>query len=580
MATNPFTGKTTTSSLPAPKTTTQSFAPKPNPFTGTTPYNPFTGTGTPYSETPSGSSGGSSSSQTGAWNAPPSQTPTQNKIFNPESNPFTGTQNRSLSTQFQNQNKQSFSGNLSQQTASKKTTDIKFKDVIGKSGAYYALPYAGQQASKVANYLSGGRLFSKKTAETPAPQWASNIITSAGPSLFFAPVLLTTTQFKTGLISSESIIPIRETKFVSQVKPIGENLYFIKTQSRTKLGGAVDYSGESQAFAMTNERFTGGVSKSVSRLNLQRGGSQLVATDKSIFSTRNVGNINDLTLTRSGSLTKQTGLYIENPKKYGYLGKALNFNGKVRADTMAGVTKPLGNDIYAFAGKGSNAQYSVGLIKVESRSFGSSGFSSVSTGRNLPTNVQTAIKSQVAFQGNKFDSLLNLKPTKIIPKTITSFYQVNKVKESTFQRSNSALLNLQGSLTKQKDFVVPRSVELSIPLSRTNERVKTSQLSVPRVLEIPKSEITPRLFSPLVPSKPFYPKTQIVPPFVMPKLGLFDYGRGRKNKQKGFKGRYAPNVAAIGLDITAFKIPKSYKMGLGALKLRPVIISRRRKKKR
>jgi len=82
------------------------------------------------------------------------------------------------------------------------------------------------------------------------------------------------------------------------------------------------------------------------------------------------------------------------------------------------------------------------------------------------------------------------------------------------------------------------------------------------------------------------------PTFTNPKVGfpkipilgipsLFDYEFGRSKKKKSkFKTRYTPNIAAIGLGIKATKIPKSYKLGLGALAIRPVIAGLGKRKRR
>jgi hypothetical protein len=69
-----------------------------------------------------------------------------------------------------------------------------------------------------------------------------------------------------------------------------------------------------------------------------------------------------------------------------------------------------------------------------------------------------------------------------------------------------------------------------------------------------------------------------LPSLGFPKLSLFDYGRKRSSKPKGFKGRYAPSITAIGLNIKSPAIPKLYTKGFGALSIRPLIGTTKRRK--
>jgi hypothetical protein len=67
----------------------------------------------------------------------------------------------------------------------------------------------------------------------------------------------------------------------------------------------------------------------------------------------------------------------------------------------------------------------------------------------------------------------------------------------------------------------------------------------------------------------------------MPNFSLTDYGRsGTRGSNAMFKGQYNPNVASRVFNIKAFKIPKSYFRGAGGITIRPLITSRRRRKRR
>jgi len=170
-----------------------------------------------------------------------------------------------------------------------------------------------------------------------------------------------------------------------------------------------------------------------------------------------------------------------------------------------------------------------------------------------------------------------------IPKRTSSFtaFQIPQVKQkdvvtpSTFSKTIDILETPQKTKQNTAYFPVSKSGLISLPRERTNQIPRLGQPQIP-IIGNPTRTRTPEvptLLTPGIPLTPFIPSYPVIPIIpILPKLNLFDYGRGRKSKQKGFKGRYAPDISSIGLGIYANKIPKSYLQGAGALSLRPQII--------
>jgi hypothetical protein len=109
--------------------------------------------------------------------------------------------------------------------------------------------------------------------------------------------------------------------------------------------------------------------------------------------------------------------------------------------------------------------------------------------------------------------------------------------------------------------------------------IQTTKQTTKQLYAIPNVPIVPNVPFNLIPNIPVPPYVPpVFPTFEFPRL--FDYERKGKAKPIKFRGKYAPNVAAIGLGIKSLKIPKSYKQGFGALALRPEIIFKKLKRRK
>ena len=452
--------------------------------------------------------------------------------------------------------------------------DLQFKrDVLGKSGVYYALPYVGQQVSKGVKAIPIVGPLVKKL-DRPAPQIATTIVYTAGPSLLFGPAIPSTGEFQSRLITSKSIIPTKETIFKSEVKSLGEDKFSITTKSKTQLGGTVDFYSFGGGIAKANEQVSSGVGRSFSVVQLKKGVVG-VTKEKSVFSSMIVGENKDITAVVSRSVGKQYSSQIRSQVNTptGVLIQKLKPQKGLTYNQMFGATRPIGENTLLYAGKGPNAQEALGIIKFtespSSTSVTSQGVSRITP--ELKGPVLKAIESQVSSQ-SMTPSLITPKSTGITRPSITGSVVANKpitttmqpviTQQQSYQRSiptqrlvpisttqveTRTLTRLEPIVrtqqgTGQSQKVTPITAQLNIPIQKPAQKQVqrlTQRMAQPLQLKQKQSMGRP---IPIIPNIPM-PKTSVIPRgLVIPKgypkplkLGTFgvEVRRGGKFRSVG-----------------------------------------------
>ena len=200
-----------------------------------------------------------------------------------------------------------------------------------------------------------------------------------------------------------------------------------------------------------------------------------------------------------------------------------------------------------------------------------------------------AQSSQVSLSKNMLSSV---KFNKVIPLVRSS--QVLKFHTNVKTISPQVL----GSQTLKK--VEARSKQVVIggsalvkhktkPKPITKSIVKPASVQIPKSIPVTKS-ITKSLLKPKPAStgfsgiggfKPSLTPTGFVPPVIpAPRLKLFEARKKTKHKLKRPKTKYTPSLTALSLGIKAPKIQTAYKIGAGGLGLRPIIVKRKKRRKK
>lgn len=281
----------------------------------------------------------------------------------------------------------------------------------------------------------------------------------------------------------------------------------------------------------------------------------------------------------------QTKTFIKSGKEYKLVDDFINLQG--------------GKEGLSFGVTVDKSLYSDDFIKTY-------GGRTTGGGSNTPFLSQTQKQLTIPIQINtptiKFNLVKPFKPSKgglgldINPSSKTT--QTNQ--DFIFNQSNklnSAMMFDETPGQKVSSALYPSFKTIQLGSS------KPSQGFTPAVYQIPgikTSPLTKQDFEmPGVPSlTPFFPSFKSPNDFIpkQPKVGgsgfipfdfrLFDYGRKKTKKGMGRKkGRYAPTITAIGLNIKAPKVSNLYKKGFGAFSIRPIIgknkkIKRSKPKKR
>jgi hypothetical protein len=201
---------------------------------------------------------------------------------------------------------------------------------------------------------------------------------------------------------------------------------------------------------------------------------------------------------------------------------------------------------------------------------------------------------------------IELNPTRnIFPKT-SNLFTKSSSSQSVIQQTQSVGFNIpsmvggQGLKTSQDVIVIPRmNVNQKIDLGQQSKnRLFTSSASSsassfaqPSGQILPTIQIQPTMQiqetktinklgfgNSIIPSPRINPTTPTFStPFIPPTLNLpFSSGKNKKSYQFGNrKTKYLPDIGSVILGKTSMKIPGSYKIGAGALSMRPIIVSRK-----
>jgi len=173
-------------------------------------------------------------------------------------------------------------------------------------------------------------------------------------------------------------------------------------------------------------------------------------------------------------------------------------------------------------------------------------------------------------------------PTQIIlPLTTQKIRQVPVLKQQPVQEVKTTQVPVlkQQPVQEVKTTQVPvlKQFQTLVPISTTITKQKQFQYPVLKQKQLQQQVTTTMI--PTIPITPITPPTKfgffMLPPW-LPRLGG-RVGRTRKTKKARQPKRYVPSLTALGLNIKAFKIPKSYTMGAGGLGIRPILISHKRK---
>lgn len=142
-----------------------------------------------------------------------------------------------------------------------------------------------------------------------------------------------------------------------------------------------------------------------------------------------------------------------------------------------------------------------------------------------------------------------------------------------------------GEQVERERFFIPLGYGMQQPVVQIpEERLISIPVEVPGITTRQEEKLRFKI-------PPFYPgsyprgtptKTPGLPPgFYIPKLPKFSMNNLGSSNLGGTQVReYLPSLYALGFNIKAFKIPKSYTKGLGALTLRPIISSRKKSRRK
>jgi len=305
-------------------------------------------------------------------------------------------------------------------------------------------------------------------------------------------------------------------------------------------------------------------------------GSGYVATDKGLTNFLFAGSSKDY-----GNFVKSYGGKVTKVRAYtnpiievGSKGEAIGFGSQVNRVVISAPLKDKsiifklpkdtgidkGYSVFTGGGKKSSQAYLKSLYQADVLSF-SSAASDISVKSLLQSQKTIGFIPGVSATKGKQQELIKVTQEEQELYSFPEQYPMLRETQSTnlFGGLSSGLINVNDNR------IFNRFTPAFTQLQGQNLKLKQQQKIV-----------SPNLFSP-TPVAPFTNPFKgegfgfKVPPIPLPKFSLFDYGRKRSKKGKYFKGRYAPSVAAIGLNIKAPKIPKLYSKGFGSLILRPVI---------